>query len=59
MYWFAPQQQISTFRWQKIGLFYLKFNGKCNEFLKATESGQKTAKTKIFQKTAYTLVFGA
>ena len=31
LYLFAAQQQISTFRRQKIGLFYLKFSAKCIE----------------------------
>ena len=31
LYWFATQQQTSTFRQQKCGLFYLKFNAEFNE----------------------------
>ena len=31
LYWFAAQQQTSTLRRQKIGLFYLKFNAEFNE----------------------------
>ena len=31
LYWFAVQQQTSTSRGQKFGLFYLKFSAKFNE----------------------------
>ena len=31
MYWFAAEQQTSTFKWQKFGLFYLKFSAEFNE----------------------------
>ena len=40
----------------KIGLFYVKFNAQLNEisffFLKATESDEKMAKTKVLRKSA-------
>ena len=31
LYWFAAQQQTSTFRRQKSGLFYQKFGVEINE----------------------------
>ena len=31
LYWFAAQQQTSTFKRQKFGLFYLKFSAEFNE----------------------------
>ena len=56
LYWFAAQQQASTLRRQKTGLLYVKFNAEINELSlffkkkKATESGQKMAKTKVVCK---------
>ena len=56
LYWFAAQQQTSTFIWQNFSLFYAKFSAKFNEislfFLKGTGSGLKMAKTKVVQKDA-------
>ena len=57
LYWFAVQQQTSTFRRQKKWLFYVKFRVKFDEFsifffLKATWSGQEMAKTKVVWKNA-------
>ena len=51
LYWFAAQQQTSTLRPQKFGLFYLKFSAKLNE-LNATESDRKMVKTKVVRKNA-------
>ena len=51
LYWFAAQQQTFISRRQKFGLFHLTV-------LKATGSGQKIAKTKIVQKTAYMWLSG-
>ena len=31
LYWFASQQQASTFRRQKFGLFYLELSAEFNE----------------------------
>ena len=31
LYWFAAQQQTTTFKWQKIGLFHAKYNVDFNE----------------------------
>ena len=56
LYWFAAQQQTSILRWQKIDLFYVKFNAEFNEvslfFPKTTESYQKMTKTKVVRKNA-------
>ena len=53
LYWFAVQQQTSTLRRQKIGLFYAKFNAEFNgSVFFSTGSGQKMAKTKVVQKNA-------
>ena len=45
LYWFAAQQQTSTFRWQKIGLFDTKFSADFHELksflVKTIGSGQK------------------
>ena len=55
--YFAAQQQASTFRRQKLGLFFLKFSAEFNKlsfkFKKQQESDQKMAKTEIVQKTVY------
>ena len=54
LYWLVAQQQTSTLRQQKIGLFNAKFSADFNDFsfffLKATGSGQKMAKPKVVQK---------
>ena len=51
LYWFAAQQQTSTLKLQKFGLFYVKFIAEFNElnvfFLKATGNGQKMNKTEV------------
>ena len=56
LYWFAAQQETRTLRRQKIRLFDAKTSADFNEFsllfLKATESVQKMAKTKVVQKNA-------
>ena len=49
-YWFAAQQQASTFRRQKFDLFYLKFSAEFNEL---SLSFYKMPKTKVVQKNAY------
>ena len=33
LYWFAVQQQTSTFKRQKSGSFYSKFIVECNELI--------------------------
>ena len=53
MCWLAVQQQTSTFKRQKFGLFYLKLSAEFNGLffiLKATGSDQKIAKTELVQK---------
>ena len=54
LYWFAAQQQTSTLKLQKFGLFYVKFIAEFNElnvfFLKATGNGQKMNKTEVVWK---------
>ena len=51
--------KTSTFRQQKIFLFYLKFSAEVNELtLKATASSQKMLKTKIAQKKYIYAFFG-
>ena len=56
LYWFAAQQQISTIKKKKIGLFDVKFSEDFNELLsflvKTTGSGQKMAETTVVQKNA-------
>ena len=55
LYWFGTQEQTSTLRRQKIGLFDAKFSAGFNELLsflvKTTGSGKKKlAKTKVVRK---------
>ena len=50
LYWFAAQQQSSTFRWQGFSLLYLKFCAKVNALSIKFEKDRKLpnkAKTKI------------
>ena len=59
LYWFATQQKTSTFRRQKIGLFYLEYSVDFSEFaqcLKIRGRRQKMPKTKNARKNAYVRV---
>ena len=54
LYWFAAQQKTSTFRRQKIGLFYLEYSVDFSEFaqcLKIRGRHQKCLKLKMPGKT--------
>ena len=42
-YWFAAQQQASTFGRQKLDPFYLKFRAELNEFIPRVQKQQKRA----------------
>ena len=44
LYWFAAQQQTSTLRRQKIGLFYAKFNAEFNGSVFFSKSNRKWPK---------------
>ena len=44
LYWFAAQQQTSILRWQKIDLFYVKFNAEFNEVSLFFQKQQKVTK---------------
>ena len=45
LYWFAAQQQTSTFRRQKIDSFYLKFKAELNEFIPKLQKQQEKAQS--------------
>ena len=50
MYWFAAQQQTSTFRRQKIDPFYLKFRAELNEFVLRLQTQQEEAQKLLKQR---------
>ena len=56
LYWFAAQQQTSSFKRQESGFFYASFSSELNEiimfFLKAAGKDLKMTKTKVVQKDA-------
>ena len=43
LYWFAVQQQTSTYRRQKSGSIYLKFSVEVNELTPSFQNPQKVA----------------
>ena len=51
LYWFAAQQQTSTFKQQNFGLFYLKFSAELNKLNLDSKRDRKwpkkSAETKI------------